>query len=475
MAFDGITVFTKVDLDVVGVVGIVGENGAGKSCFLRALQGIRTDAVVALVTQGDGRSADVDGLDGAIDPSMRARFGVVADVSAARWPSLSPGERRRALLAAAFARAPDVILLDEPTNHLDDDGRTALIAAIGAFRGSIAIASHDRPLLDALCSSVLVLHRGEHLVVDGNATLALATFEGIVEARRGDRRRALQDVDQAQKRLGTARSNATKVEHQRRTKTRMKSIHDKDARGSLAKGRVQAAAKRIGREVEVRRRSLERATAAVLTVASAPKQLGRSFFADFEPSARARVASVHGPLMVGAYVVADRLDIDVGRTDRLRIAGPNGIGKTTLLRALAGVVPAGGHVLYLPQTLDDVTAPLRGLEALDREARGRTLQAVAALGVDPVRLLETPSPSPGEAKKLALALAFAVQVQALFLDEPTNHLDLPSVERLAVAIAAFPGAVVLVSHDDEFARTAGMTEVFDVAQRRRHSVLHARA
>jgi ATPase subunit of ABC transporter with duplicated ATPase domains len=92
------------------------------------------------------------------------------------------------------------------------------------------------------------------------------------------------------------------------------------------------------------------------------------------------------------------------------------------------------------------------------DARGRLLGVVAALGVEPARLLRTREPSPGEAKKLLLAEGLARHVWCAVLDEPTNHLDVPSIERLERALGAFPGALLLVTHDERMAEvTTGAT------------------
>ena len=111
-------------------------------------------------------------------------------------------------------------------------------------------------------------------------------------------------------------------------------------------------------------------------------------------------------------------------------------------------------MVVLPQELSpaETASALASLRAASPAERGRVLQLVAALGACPEALLASAAPSPGEAKKLALALGLTRGVSALVLDEPTNHLDLPSVERLQAALEVWPGALLIVTHDQRLAQ-----------------------
>ncbi|MEZ4454124.1 MAG: hypothetical protein R3B09_32010 [Nannocystaceae bacterium] len=240
----------------------------------------------------------------------------------------------------------------------------------------------------------------------------------------------------------------------------MRSRDDSDARGLLAQTRADWAEGRLSRRVRKVRRQAEEARAELEPI-DVDTPLGRSVFARYERCPQPLLAVRDaGPLRRGDRLLADAPALTWGRDDRIWLAGRNGAGKSTLVDALlAGLRAPPERLLHLGQ--DPSPAAIDGARAwlcdLDPEARARVMAVIAALGVPPTRLLESASPSPGEARKLLIARGLGTCAWGLVLDEPTNHLDLPSIERLEAALAAYPGALLLVTHDEAFARACART------------------
>ncbi len=373
-----------------------------------------------------------------------------------RWSSLSAGERRRWRLGAALASPAQTLLLDEPSNHLDASGRALLIAAMREWRGTGLVVSHDRELLEAVCRSTVELRRGGARCSPGPYSAARAAWAAEEQARREAADRASEQARRARRALGEARRTSASAERERSAGRRMKTIHDTNASGMMANRRAERASAGASQGVRLARREAEEAARLAAELSPGRKDPGRSLHLGYEPPPMERLLGLDGEaLRVGERVLLPAVHLELRRGDRVHLAGDNGSGKSTLVRALlaSSRLPAD-RVLWLPQELEPerVARELEVLHGLDPQARGRVLQLVAALGLDPERLLQTSHPSPGEARKLALALGMGRRAWLLVLDEPTNHLDLPSIERLQAALVDWPGALLLVTHDEGLAR-----------------------
>jgi ATPase subunit of ABC transporter with duplicated ATPase domains len=455
-----------------GFTGLVGPNGAGKTTLLRLMAGALPPTAGSLRVEPQGANWVLCEQEVREPTPEMTRFvrsearlaqrlrGVLRLCGFERWHTLSPGERKRWQIAAALAAEPDVLLLDEPTNHLDSRARHWLLRALSDFRGVGVVVSHDRLLLGELTTHTLRVQRGSALLYTGHYQAAKTAWEAEERQRASGRKLVQEQVRGLTQRLHEARAAQRGATLSRSTARRMKDRHDSDARGMLAKNKAAWAEATHGRKVEVVRRELER-TALRLQSAQHEKELGGSIFARFTPSASDFVAYRSGdPIVRDGVTLLAPPTLSVRRDDRIHISGENGAGKTTLLLELhAALRVPDADVTFVPQELaqETVERSLRSVRDLPNDRRGDVLSIVAALGVDPARLLVSEAPSPGEARKLAIALGLGRQAKALMLDEPTNHLDLPSIERLQSALERYPGALVLITHDDDLARACTNT------------------
>ncbi len=457
-----------------GWTGVVGANGAGKTTLLQLLARQLRPEVGELVCRPTSMEVRlcaqrVEHLEpdvrafAACDsgPAHRTRGWLDLDPSTLeRWETLSPGERKRWQVGAALAAEPGALLLDEPTNHLDVGAREGLLQALDCFRGIGVVVSHDRSVLNRLASHIVRVRAGELELYRGDYDTACTSWEALERERRNARDKLRRERGRQQKRLADNRRKRAQAESRMRTSKHMKSHKDSSARLQFKAKRRRSAEVSLGREIGKLRRQIDRIDDAAAAYAC-DKTVGTAIFVDYTPAPMRRLLRLETPLLEAGdpaaatrKVLARDIDIYLERDSRVHLSGPNGSGKTTLLRELvASATIPRERLLWLEQEMSEERGRelLADVRRLDPRTRGRLLNVVAALGLDPDLLLASELPSPGEARKLALARGLAHGVWLLILDEPTNHLDLPSIERLEEALECYPGALILVSHDEHFA------------------------
>jgi len=443
-----------------GFTGVVGANGAGKSTLLRLLCGhlsstsghVESAAEAVYCPQAtDDPPLDLDAFledSSASAFRLRGRLNIEPDFGR-RWATLSHGERKRAQIACALGRRPNLLAIDEPTNHLDSVARHLLIDALVRFRGVGVIVSHDRALLDALCIQCIWLEPPGAEVYPGGYSSARELRLAARAHRVAEREKATRAQRVLEQEMATRREKAAR-EHKVRSKRGL-SRHDNDGREKIDRARI--ADSKAGAPLR-QMRGRERQAVERLESVQIQKEtrIGIRLFA--EPSRRHRLFR----LDPGEIALDDRRclrypALSMGPTDRIALTGPNGVGKSTLLRKiLAETVVSVNQVIDMPQEIpaNEVSHLLAVVRRLPAAQRGQVMTIFSCLGSRPQRLLETTQPSPGEIRKLLLALGLATSPQFLVLDEPTNHLDLPSIEALEDTLQDCTCGLLLVSHDQGF-------------------------
>ena len=349
---------------------------------------------------------------------------------------LSGGERRRVELSRILFAGSDVLLLDEPTNHLDADAKAWLMKFLRTYRGALLVISHDLELLDEAITRVLHLDRsGEEST--GHLVEYKGTYSQYLAARERDEVRM-------------AKLAAEQQAEVRRLQTTADRFRAKSSKAGMAHSMDKRA---------------ERLRAAMVEVPKSQRTL-RVHFPE-PPHCGRVVLEVDGLAKgYGGPLVFSDVTFDVGRGERLLVLGLNGAGKTSLLRILAsqsqadaGTVALGHDVVggYYAQEHEGLDPDRTLIDHIREQAHllpDSTQRGLLGMfGLSGEKAFQAAGTlSGGEKTKLALAQLVAGKRNLLLLDEPTNNLDPPSREAVADALASWPGAMVIVSHDESFVR-----------------------
>jgi ATPase subunit of ABC transporter with duplicated ATPase domains len=508
---DGRVLFHDIHETLGGeIVALIGPNGSGKSSLGQVVAGrlspsrgrIERALPVHHVEQQTGPTratslAQLAGLDAPLDALRRLAAGDARDADfdligerwdlEARWQamldqagltpdmapqSLSGGQRTLLSLIGAFCSDAGLLVLDEPSNHLDRERRRFLLEQMQAWRAAgrgLLLISHDRELLEHADRTLQVHARGLRRygggwsLVEAQRGAELAAAEARLERARVERKSAQADMRveserAARKSARGARAKATGGQ----PRIVLNALPQRAQQTDGARAERHAAARldlqhEVADAFEALDGALERPTFPQLDLHIPDGQAAVTFedlAAPWGPS-RALNWGAHGPA-------------------RIAIRGPNGCGKSTLLRVIAGAItPASGRCRTLPAVLLDqhlaMLDPERSLLAQCRDAatgmdEGRLRQTLALAGLKPDRVLRPAGDlSGGERMRGALLCAVLKEPmpRLLLLDEPTNHLDLQGVEALEGMLRSWPGALVVVSHDERFLERLGISHWLD--------------
>lgn len=455
-----------------GWTGIVGPNGAGKTTLLKVATGELATQAGTINRQGlalyvaqrtDDPPEFFEDFIWAPDASvLKARLRVSEDWPE-RWSTLSHGERKRAQIAVALWREPAVLALDEPSNHIDSDARRLLVQALTDFHGIGLLVSHDRALLDELCTQCLIIDPPDAVMRPGGVTEAMEEQEKEEQSARNAndalRRTENRLKDEAQRRRVIADQKAAASRGSKQIKI---PAHDHDGRAqrNLAKmsGKDAYAGKMVAQmNQRAGKVATQRADIAV------KKRYETGIWVDgasFMPrDFLLRLPA--GSLPLGGGRSLHFPELQIGGASRIALTGANGLGKSTLIQhLLARLQLPAEKLVSVPQEIsaDDSRALLESIKRLPNDELGRVMITISRLGSRPARLLESALPSPGEVRKLLLALGIVRGPHLIVMDEPTNHMDLPGILCLEQALADCPCAVLLVSHDESFLEKITATE-----------------
>jgi ATPase subunit of ABC transporter with duplicated ATPase domains len=484
-AFGDRTLFAQAtfNLNAGARYGLVGANGSGKTTLLRIVAGdepptegtvtlarsarlsfLRQDRqlddgerVLELAMMGDGPAwralvQQRELAEGRGDPArahelqdvLRLHDGYTLEARASavleglgipvsshrqRLATLSGGFKLRVLLAQVLLGGPDVLLLDEPTNHLDILSIRWLEKFLAGYRGCAVIISHDQRFLDNVATHILDVDYGTVTLYTGDYSAFLLEKQATLERKQAERAQQQRLIVDKKAFVERFRAKATKA---RQAQSRVKQL-DK----------------------------LE-----VIEIASSSRRTPALHFEPLRPSGRDVLSVRELHKAYGSHEVLRGVSLELRRGDKLAVIGPNGLGKSTLLKILAGCLQpdAGavrwGHEVrpgYFPQDHAEVLdgaqrTPLEFLGSIVpletpnylRSQLGRVLLS----GSDVDKALGTLSG--GESARLLFAKLAVERPNVMILDEPTNHLDLESIRALLDALQGYEGTVLFVSHDRYF-------------------------
>lgn len=431
-------------------IAVIGRNGSGKSTLLKMLQGLFEPSEGQIMVPDD------------------VLFGYVPQVIE-EFDTLSGGERLNEALTRALADDPNVLILDEPTNHLDLQNRKSLMRWLSSYAGTLIVVSHDVEMIRTCIDNLWHIDNGKVNVFYGNYNDYLrerdiawnAQFQKHVELRK-EQRKARAAVQREQERAARGK-RAIARETDRMVRSGMKE------KGSRVGGKIRSRVRETKGRIDEELRALR-----------LPEVIKPKFSLEASDiGAKALLTITEGAVRYDRPLLKN-ISLSMSGTDRIAVAGNNGSGKSSLVKAILGdgtvcrsgnwFVPRREEIGYLDQhyaTLDPQKSVVETIQDM-----------VPAWSHGDVRRLlndflfrkntevnsSVSTLSGGERARLSLAQIAARTPRLLILDEISNNLDLETREHAIQVLNAYPGAIIIISHDEDFLRQISVSCLYEIEE-----------
>lgn len=427
----GCSLFTinQLSLQAGQKVGLVGNNGVGKSTFLKILLGLDRDFTGQIEVKADW----------AYVPQLQERS------------SLSGGEQVWKSIQEAFAQRPQMLIMDEPTANLDQEHQEKLIKQIKRYRGSLLIVSHDRHFLNQIASHIWHLEEGSIQVYTGN-------YEAFVESRRARREGQQEAYEAYQKKVAQLK----KAQHERQAKAqkmgkKKKGVSSSEWKVNAMMGSYDSQAKSMAKTAKHLEKRIERLDKVEQPRKERWVKMEAKGALDTGLHSLFRLQACQ--LWIDETYLFDFPQLGMTFGDKLALVGSNGCGKTSFVRKLISKELEGFYnpklkIAYFAQdliNLDEEKTAFENISCTSLQDKMAILNLLGMLGLSYDKAQQkVANLSGGERVRLSLAKVLLADANLLILDEPTNFLDMAAIEALERFLKEYQGSVLVISHDQDF-------------------------
>ena len=453
-------------------IGIIGKNGCGKSTLIKIICGDIDDYEGSVIVSDDrigylkqiteytnedflNMCTSKEGLSKFL--KLNSEFGITKDIdySAERLKNLSGGEKTKIALSYILSKDPSILIMDEPTNHVDIKSIDYLINIIKNYSGTLIVVSHDRYFLNQTVNKIIEIDRGKINIYNGNYDYYALEKEKEL-AKMKSRYENEQKLDKKIKNeIRKLNEWSNKGEREAGRQGGMRS----DSKIKGVKTNAQRKAAKLSSSAENKKKRLEKLREDFIDKPYESKDI-KYFFNGEDLRVNALVKLTDVSKEYDGKLIFENVNFEIKSNDKIGLIGPNGCGKSTLIKIINGEIESSTgsiwktpslKMAYMSQDVFDIDDSLTINEfasRFDANKKQFFFSNLVNMGVDrSIFKNKISSLSLGQRMKIKLVQIILEEYNLLVLDEPTNHLDLENKIELENALITFPGSILIATHD----------------------------